>query len=195
MTKSEIQSMQETVGAKPDGFWGPKSIAACQKHLRALMPKPHPWPKPDQASLQRFYGSPGGAGSAWRLENVPVPYRMTYAGQTVKTVAVHEKLAASLDRILRALRECYNTERARAEAGIDLYFGCYANRNMRGGSLPSLHARAAAIDFDANRNGLRTHWPTKATMPLQVMEVFAKEGWLSAGAFWSRDAMHHQATQ
>jgi hypothetical protein len=27
------------------------------------------------------------------------------------------------------------------------------------------------------------------------MEEFAKEGWLSAGAFWSRDAMHFQATK
>jgi hypothetical protein len=27
------------------------------------------------------------------------------------------------------------------------------------------------------------------------MEEFAKEGWLAAGAFWGRDAMHFQATQ
>jgi hypothetical protein len=28
-----------------------------------------------------------------------------------------------------------------------------------------------------------------------VMEEFAKEGWLAAGAFWSRDSMHMQATR
>jgi hypothetical protein len=32
-------------------------------------------------------------------------------------------------------------------------------------------------------------------MPIEVMEEFAKEGWLPAGAFWSRDAMHFQATR
>jgi hypothetical protein len=32
-------------------------------------------------------------------------------------------------------------------------------------------------------------------MPLDVMEIFAREGWLAAGAFWSRDSMHMQATQ
>jgi hypothetical protein len=32
-------------------------------------------------------------------------------------------------------------------------------------------------------------------MPLEVMEMFAQEGWLSAGAFWGRDAMHSQATK
>jgi hypothetical protein len=77
---------------------------------------------------------------------------------------------------------------------VNKFFGTFVNRKMRGGSLPSLHARAAAIDFDANRNGNTTHWPTRAHMPLDVMEIFAREGWLSAGAFWSRDAMHFQAT-
>jgi len=66
---------------------------------------------------------------------------------------------------------------------------------MRGGTSYSLHARGAAIDLDAENNGNLTHWPTAATMPLEVMECFAREGWLSAGAFWGRDAMHHQATQ
>jgi hypothetical protein len=32
-------------------------------------------------------------------------------------------------------------------------------------------------------------------MPIEVMEEFAKEGWLPAGAFWSRDSMHFQSTR
>jgi hypothetical protein len=32
-------------------------------------------------------------------------------------------------------------------------------------------------------------------MPLEVMETFAREGWVSAGAFWGRDAMHHEAVK
>jgi hypothetical protein len=35
----------------------------------------------------------------------------------------------------------------------------------------------------------------RADMPLEIMECFAREGWLSAGAFWGYDAMHFQATQ
>jgi hypothetical protein len=66
---------------------------------------------------------------------------------------------------------------------------------MRGGSLPSLHARGAAIDLDADNNGNHVAWPVRATMPLEVMEAFAREGWLSAGAAWLRDGMHFQATQ
>jgi len=44
-------------------------------------------------------------------------------------------------------------------------------------------------------NGNRSHWPVASTMPLTVMVEFAREGWLAAGAAWSRDGMHFQATQ
>jgi len=59
MTRLEILALQKRIGAQPDGFWGPKSIAAAQAHLRGLMPAKSPWPKSDQASLRKFYGPPG----------------------------------------------------------------------------------------------------------------------------------------
>jgi hypothetical protein len=192
LKQTQIKIIQETVGTEPDGFWGPQSVAACQRYLRAMMPKTHPWPKQDQRSLTAFYGSAGDVPMA----KVGVPYKMfLYDGtQTVKTVSIHEKLAPSLERVLKELGKRYKTDEDRRAAGVNKFFGTYVNRKMRGGSLPSLHARAAAIDFDANRNGNTTHWPTRAHMPLDVMEIFAREGWLAAGAFWSRDAMHFQAT-
>jgi hypothetical protein len=193
VNQTQIKIIQETVGTEPDGWWGPKSIAACQRYLRALMPKPHPWPKQDQKSLTAFYGPAGKVP----MVRIGCPYKMyLYNGpQTVKSISVHEKLAPSLDRVLKALSKRYKTEEDRTAAGINRFFGVYNNRKMRGGSLPSLHARAAAIDFDAPRNGLHTHWPTRAHMPFDVMEIFAREGWLAAGAFWSRDSMHFQSTQ
>jgi hypothetical protein len=157
-----------------------------------MMPRPNPWPKQDQKSLTAFYGPAGKVSMA----TIGVPYKMfLYGGPAnVVKISVHEKLAPSLQRILKELGKRYKTDEARSEAGINKFYGVYANRKMRGGSLPSLHARAAAIDFDAPRNGLNTHWPTRAHMPLEVMEIFAREGWLAAGAFWGRDAMHFQAT-
>lgn len=193
MNQTQIKIIQETVGTEPDGFFGPKSIAATQRYLRSLMPKAHPFPKQDQRSLTAFYGPAGDVA----LAKVAVPYKMfLYNGpETVKSISVHEKLAASLERVLKELGKRYKTDEDRTAAGINRYFGTYVNRKMRGGSLPSLHARAAAIDFDANRNGNKTSWPMAAHMPLDVMEIFAREGWLAAGAFWGRDAMHFQATQ
>ena len=185
MNVTEIKAIQSKIGTTPDGFWGPKSIAACQKHLRALMPSPNPWPKSDQASLTKFYGA---AGDESQLVNLPAPVPMFYEGKRIKTIRCHAKVAQSL---ARALTAAY----AVAPDVVKVYDGCFNNRQMRGGSLPSLHARGAAIDLDANNNGNLVSWPAKATMPFAVMEAFAREGWLSAGAFWGRDAMHFQATQ
>ena len=186
MTTDEIKAIQSKVGTKPDGFWGPKSIAACQAYLRSFMPKPHPFPATDQASLTKFYGA---AGDESKLVNMPVGgIDVRYDGKRVKTIRCHAKVERSLGRIIAELSESHPHV-------LWTYAGCYNNRPMRGGSTPSLHARGAAIDFWPELNGNSTHWPTAATMPLSVMEIFARHGWLSAGAFWGRDAMHFQATR
>jgi len=185
VTSTEIKAIQSKIGTTPDGFWGPKSIAACQRHLRSLMPSPNPWPKSDQASLTKFYGA---SGDESQLVNLPAPVPMFYEGKRIKTIRCHAKVAASL---ARALAAAY----AVAPDVVKVYDGCFNNRQMRGGSLPSLHARGAAIDLDASNNGNHVAWPVRATMPLEVMEAFAREGWLSAGAAWLRDGMHFQATQ
>ncbi len=75
------------------------------------------------------------------------------------------KVAQSL---ARALAAAY----AVAPDVVKIYDGCYNNRPMRGGSLPSLHARGAAIDLDAGNNGNLVSWPVRATMPLEVMICF-----------------------
>jgi hypothetical protein len=187
MTKAQIIALQNRIGATPDGFWGPKSIAACQRHLQALMPSPHPWPKSDQSSLTKFYGSPGDESKLMSLDVAGLGVR--YDGKPVKSIRCHERVADSLLRVIVDLA-C-----GPHAAILSTYAGVYNNRPMRGGSLPSLHARGAAIDLSPDTNRLSQSWPVSATMPLEVMESFAREGWLAAGAFWGRDAMHFQATK
>lgn len=187
MTTAEIKEIQEKVGTVVDGFWGPKSIAATQKHLRSLMPSPNPWPATSQAALTAFYGVPGDESKLVNLDvsDLGIHY---LRDSKVRTIRCHRKVAKSLRRVLESLQKTHPLI-------LMDYAGCFNNRAMRGGSLPSLHARGAAIDFCPATNGNQTHWPTRATMPLEVMEAFAREGWLPAGAFWSRDAMHMQATR
>ena len=187
MTKAQIIELQRQVGTTPDGFWGPKSTSAAQRHLRALMPKVSPWPASDSQSLRRFYGEPGDESV---IVSVPAPpfLRLYDTAKKVTRIRCHHRVA---DSLLRALFDGHE----KAPEVVARYFGCFVNRNMRGGSKPSLHAYGAAIDLDASSNGNRTHWPIRATMPIEVMEAFAREGWLAAGAFWSRDAMHFQATR
>jgi hypothetical protein len=187
MTRAQIQEMQKRIGATPDGFWGPQSIAACQKHLRKLMPKPHPWPKSDQASLTAFYGA---AGDESKLVLIDVQgLGIEYDRKAVRVIRCHAKVADSLKRILQDIAAGPHAAILREYAGV------YNNRTMRNGTSPSLHARGAAIDLAPDANANSTHWPIRATMPLGVMESFAREGWLPAGAFWGRDAMHFQSTR
>lgn len=186
MNAQQIKDIQARIGTTPDGFWGPKSIAACQRHLRSLMPANNPWPNTSQASLTAFYGP---AGDESRLTRFDLPRGTLYDGQIVRHTRANERCFESLSRVLQAIAESPDRDILKEFAGV------YYNRPMRGGSLPSLHARGAAIDLAPSTNGNKTSWPVKATMPLSVMEAFAREGWLAAGAFWGRDAMHFQSTK
>lgn len=185
MTTGQIKATQKRIGAEPDGFWGPKSITACLSYLRSMMPQANPWPGTNQEALTKFYGE---AGDESQLVSLPAPVLVTYEGVKVKTIRCHKLVAESLERILIAVAKLPGMQPI-------VYDGCFNNRPMRGGSTPSLHARGAAIDLFADQNGNHVHWPTVATMPLEVMECFAREAWVPAGAFWSRDAMHMQATR
>lgn len=193
MNREQIQEIQRTIKVEPDSFWGPKSMAACQRYLRSFMPKPHPFPKSDQASLKQFYGDPGRGDIAKRLVPIDVSgLGIQYDSKPVTRINVHEKCAASL---LAALKSVAALPDSDGRWTLKQYAGVYNHRPMRGGTSWSLHAYGAAIDLAPGTNGLRTHWPTNATMPLDVMVCFAEQGWKPAGAFWSRDAMHMEATQ
>ena len=119
---------------------------------------------------------------------------MFYGGKPVKKTRCHERVAPSLLDILSEIGDRYGVNKSIMAAASD-YGGVFNNRPMRGGSTPSLHARGAAIDLSAGRNGNLVPWPVVADMPIEIMEVFARHGWLSAGASWGRDAMHFQATR
>jgi hypothetical protein len=185
MTRAQIIAMQDRIGT-PAEPWGPKSIAAVQRHLRSLMPKDANWPSQSQAALQGFYGSPGDESKLVRFD---LPRGTLYDGKVVRHTRAHERCFESLSRVLHAIASGPHAAILKGFAGV------YNNRPMRGGSLPSLHARGAAIDLDPGTNRLSQSWPVSATMPLEVMEAFAAEGWLAAGAFWGRDAMHFQSTR
>lgn len=186
MTRAAIVALQKRIGTEPDGFWGPRSIAACQRHLRRMMPCPHPFPAASQAALRKTYGAPGDESALILLEVADLGVR--FEGRPVRAIRCHRLVAASLRRALEAVRRV-------APWLLERYAGAFCHRNIRGGTTPSLHAWGAAIDLDPSANGNTTHWPTRATMPIAVMEAFAREGWLPAGAFWGRDAMHFQATR
>lgn len=204
MKNADIKDMQRRIGlsgADVDGFWGPRSIAACQRHLKRIWTENSKRAFPSQSqvasgkSIYGRHGEPNGYEPPGRSIRLPfVLHLYGDATKPVATLAPHEQVADSLLCVFQRLAEAYPTRESRKAAGILDYYGLYNPRSMRGGSAWSMHAWKIAIDLDAGRNGNATHWPSRAVMPLPVMECFAAEGWLSAGAFWSRDAMHFQAT-
>ena len=190
MTSLEIMSMQKKVGATPDGFWGPKSIASCRQYLRHIMPKNNPWPSSDLRSMEQFYGAPGDESN---LTNLLTPFPMFYDGKRIKTIRCHHKVADSLFRVLTSIGRSYGQLRSVIEEAED-YGGCFNVRKKRGGTSLSIHSWGAAIDLDADDNSFRASWPMQSDMPFEIIEAFAREGWLSGAAFWGYDAMHFQAT-
>lgn len=191
MNAAQITEIQKKIGVEPDGFWGPISIAACRVHLRNLSNGKNAWPYPDQASLRRFYGEPGDESN---LVTIEFPYPMFYDGKRVTKTRVHKKCAESLLRVLNDIRGMLPSSPDIVDDAQD-YGGCFNFRPKRGGTSWSLHAWGAAIDLDADDNSFRDSWPVKADMPFAIIEAFAREGWVSAAAFWGYDAMHFQATR
>ncbi len=176
---------------KADGFWGPKSQAACRAYLRSLMPKPNPWPESRSLALQRFYGMPGDESQLVRIE---LPYPMFYDGKRVTSTRVNKRCADSLLRVLTAIRDLIPQHPDIRDEAED-FGGVFNFRRKRGGTSYSLHAYGAAIDLDADDNTFRNSWPMQSDMPLEIIEAFTREGWVSGGAFWGYDSMHFQATQ
>jgi hypothetical protein len=128
------------------------------------------------------------------LVTVDFPFATFYEGKRISKFRCHKKVADSLIKILKKIGEKYGKNREIMEEAED-FGGVFNFRNKRGGSTYSVHAWGAAIDLDADDNTFRDSWPMQSDMPLEIMEEFAKEGWLSAGAFWGYDSMHFQATR
>ena len=184
MTIEQIKHIQNRIDTPADGIWGPKSQAAVKQYLKSLMPAVNPWPT--QGNVSKFFGN---AGDESNLTNLDVSHLgVMYEGTVVHTIRCHKLVANSLGRILNKI---YLSP---FKGILEQYAGCFNYRPMRGSNSYSMHAYGIAIDFDPDTNGMHDKWPVQATMPLEIMEFFAAEGWKSAGANWGFDAMHFQAT-
>ncbi len=151
------------------------------------------WPR--QSSVPAFYGAVGTRQT--RVE-VPFDFYLAWAKSTrVKTITLHEKVAASAARVLQTVAATYSAVERKA-LGLDLFGGSLNVRKMRGGSTWSMHSWGIAIDFDPERNQLRWGAP-KARLShddaLPFWRAFETEGWLSLGRARNYDFMHVQAAR
>ncbi|TFF18705.1 hypothetical protein E3C22_20985 [Jiella endophytica] len=151
------------------------------------------WPR--QSGVPAFYGAVGT-----RQTRIEVPFDMVLAWSKttrVKTMTLHEKVAASATRVLQRAAQTYSAA-DRAALGIDLFGGSLNVRRMRGGSAWSMHAWGIAIDFDPERNQLKWGVPQARLShsdALPFWQAFEAEGWLSLGRARNYDFMHVQAAR
>jgi hypothetical protein len=128
MTRDQIITLQERIGTQADGFWGRKSVRACEEHLLHMMPKPNPWPKSDDRSMRAFYGRPGDEDN---LSFIDVSgLGVEYLGKPVTRIRCHKKVA---DSLLKVLTDISNSP---FKWVLAQYAGCYNNRPMRNGLRP-----------------------------------------------------------
>ena len=150
---------------------------------------------PTQSGVPAFYGQVGT-----RQTQVSLPYPMKLAWdrtKVVRSISLHEKVAASAGRVLARALEHYGETGIR-ELGLDLFGGALNVRKMRGGSSYSMHSWGIAIDFDSDRNQLR--WGrdrARLAKPdaVRFWELWEAEGWVSLGRARNYDWMHVQAAR
>lgn len=212
-----MQLLLKDAGQNPgpaDGLWGPQTdtaydlkfgkldpnwraqkdaapstpIATTGKKLRGI------WPKDNAASLDKFYGN----ACAIPTTKVAIPWDMKLAwdkNERVKSVSIHTKCADSLSRVFNQVRGAY-TDKELDEYGLTLFGGSYNCRPIRGGTRPSTHSYAIALDFDPERNQLK--WgANKAFLArpelVPFWQAWEAEGWTSLGRDKDYDWMHVQA--
>lgn len=150
------------------------------------------WPKDNQAARNAFYGDPAKGQIGPQMVPVVPPFAMYYDGKRVKAIQFHRKAA---DALLAALNEiwdyCEHDQAKIDAAGVSKYAGAYNPRKVRGSATKwSNHAYAAAIDLNAEENGLYA----KGNMPQFVIDAFCRQGWMWGGWYSGRkDPMHFEA--
>lgn len=199
-----------------DGVAGPSTRYALEKYQDAIRdmstpiqlspetkdnPKytPAGFVKPDfgrQSEVVSMFGNPADEKN---LVRIPTPYPLYLdwqLSQQVNTFLIHKKVADSAKAAMQAILDHYGKDEIH-KLGLDQFGGCYNPRKMRGGSSWSMHAWGIAIDWDADRNGLRSNAQTayfstnkKCHAFLDIWEAY---GWTSLGRTRNYDWMHVQA--
>lgn len=194
--------------AKIDGIPGPATQAAVEKwqdyltfdrkplpaaEVKPIRGVPQVWPR--QTEVSRFYGNPGANQT---MIVTPYPLYLDWSLATkVERFSIHEKCHDSALRVMGRVLDHYGPEQIH-QLGLDQFGGCLAVRKMRNGSAWSMHSWGIAIDWDADRNPLRsTRQTARMARPeyAPFLDLWEAEGWVSLGRARNFDWMHVQAAR
>jgi len=181
-------STQQATGARPILERRPVSAAGVPVSKTATQ-----WPQ--QRDMENFYGRAGGPEATAGICVLPFAFLIAWnTVQSVRKFNCHRRVAAPLRTIFAEAARHYGEAEYR-RLRLDLYGGCYNNRNMRGGTQKSTHAYGAAVDLDPDRNQLR--WGRdRASFARSEYDawwsIVEAQGALSLGRAADIDWMHFQ---
>ena len=192
----EVKKIQSIVGVNPDGFYGPKTMAAViafqRAHglnadgivgsltWRALFGESIPEPEQPKIFYQRQCMSLFGD-----------PHESSFAHQWLETMQLHRWKTQVHKWMVEPLHQAIKNLNDRGL--IDewkTFDGCWNVRYMKGGSSLSIHSWGLAIDINAAENPFNTH---NFKMSRGFAQCF-KDAGLVWGGDWTSpcDAMHFQ---
>lgn len=94
-----------------------------------------------------------------------------------------------LEKVLRELIAAFKAGKLTKLDSLITFDGCYNIRKIRGASVNlSIHSWAAALDFNAFRNGLGE----KPTFSKAFVDIWKRNGFIWGGDFTRKDGMHFE---
>lgn len=210
-TYIQQQASERSIGVGPvDGLWGPQTNAGFIQLTYLLehgepqplwrpdeieVPNPHKWPVQRSPEFMEFFGKRGT-----QLEMIDLPYEMKLSWDLrtkTRRTRCHSKIADSLQRVLHKVREIYGDDDI-SKLHLDHFGGCFNDRPIRNGLLPSTHSWGIALDFDPSRNQLNWGRDRAALAHPDYTDwwkCWEEEGWISLGRKRNFDWMHVQAAR
>lgn len=217
--KATVEKIQQAVGVKVDGVFGPMTLAAVAQRLdvamtlrvvqhrvgatvdgifgpdtarKILVAVGGGWPS--QADVRSGKSIFGKAGDESNLVSITPPYTLYYDRKPLRTIRVHKLIA---NEVLDALEEVlleYGEERIH-ELGLDVYDGAYNYRPTASGKSLSMHAWGIALDFAASKNAYSTRKPHASLSKPECeawWRIWESHGAVSLGRERDYDWMHLQ---
>ena len=149
---------------------------------------------PLQSQCLKLFGNP--SERAWASANlayVTPPYAMKMGNISISRVKINKVAAPALTKAFADIwTACGKSQKKVDAAHASNFSGDWVVRPMRGGSAPSMHSFALAIDLDAGNNPLGA-LETFFMPGSLIVECFEKNGFIWGGRWKTRrDAMHFQ---
>jgi hypothetical protein len=144
-----------------------------------------------QASIIAKYGE---IGDTSQITTLTFPYPMYYGTKLVKTTSVHKLVKNDLDNIFKEILSTFGLKRIK-ELKLDQFSGLYNIRNKRGGSSPSIHSWAIAIDLYDAGNGFKVKTGDAVFSKPEYktfIDIWYKHNFKSFGRELDYDWMHFQ---